>query len=175
MQHFDRLAVRPPVGKADTVEAQPIREGRRAIGEGGRAIGEDRTAPAGTRLKSPFLSGAGAVVDHGGELAEGGQRLSQRLHVGLGLGDLRHGLTVIADTDESAKRVKLMDTVDRKPVISQGSFDADATKASTYKLVGPEYFNFFALIMGCVGVLFIFVAYFYKERTHVREAEKVAP
>ena len=34
---------------------------------------------------------------------------------------------------------------------------------------GPEYFNFFVMVMAGVGVLFIFVAMAYKEKTHVRE------
>ena len=54
------------------------------------------------------------------------------------------------------------------PVASSGSFDALKSQVSTYKLVGPEYFNFFAMVMAAVGVLFIFVAAMYRERTHVR-------
>ena len=45
---------------------------------------------------------------------------------------------------------------------------------STYKLVGPQYFNFFALLMAVVGVLFIVVAIFYKEKTHVRDEARTA-
>ena len=40
---------------------------------------------------------------------------------------------------------------------------------STYRLVGPQYFKFFAILMAVVGVLFIFVAARYKERTHLRD------
>ncbi len=40
---------------------------------------------------------------------------------------------------------------------------------TTYRLVGPEYFNFFAAVMAGVGVLFIFVAMMYRERTYLRE------
>jgi len=46
------------------------------------------------------------------------------------------------------------------------------TETSTYKLVGPEYFYFFSMVMSGVGLLFIFVAAFYKERTHVRVESK---
>jgi hypothetical protein len=42
---------------------------------------------------------------------------------------------------------------------------------TTYKLVGPQYFNFFAELMAAVGVLFVVYAMFYKERTHVRTEE----
>jgi hypothetical protein len=41
---------------------------------------------------------------------------------------------------------------------------------STYRLVGPQYFNFFAALMAALGVLFIPVAMRYKEQTHVRGA-----
>jgi POT family proton-dependent oligopeptide transporter len=84
------------------------------------------------------------------------------------------GTFLVAEADTAGKRVRLMDTVDRKPVASTGSFDASKTEVSTYKLVGPEYFNFFALVMACVGVLFIVVAYFYKERTHLRDESHAA-
>jgi hypothetical protein len=43
---------------------------------------------------------------------------------------------------------------------------------STYKLVGPQYFNFFAGLMALVGLAFIVVAYFYKEKTHLRDEAK---
>jgi proton-dependent oligopeptide transporter, POT family len=79
------------------------------------------------------------------------------------------GTFLVAEKDAGQHRLRLMDVVDRKPVESRGSFDAAKTEVSTYKLVGPEYFNFFAMVMGAVGVLFIFVAFFYKERTHLRE------
>ena len=79
------------------------------------------------------------------------------------------GTYLVAATDADKKRVKLMDVVDRKPVVSSGAFDAAKAEVSTYKLVGPEYFNFFAMIMAGVGVLFIFVAMFYREQTHLRD------
>jgi hypothetical protein len=34
--------------------------------------------------------------------------------------------------------------------------------------VGPQYFNFFAYLMAGTGVLFIFAAMLYRERTYVR-------
>jgi POT family proton-dependent oligopeptide transporter len=79
------------------------------------------------------------------------------------------GTFLVAAADTETRRVRLMDAVDRKPVASSGSFDAAKTSVSTYKLVGPQYFNFFALIMAAVGVLFIFVAMAYKEKTHLRD------
>ena len=68
-----------------------------------------------------------------------------------------------------------MDVVDRKPVVSKGSFDEKGAEVATYRLVGPQYFNFFALIMACVGALFVVVAMLYREKTHLRsEAEAEA-
>jgi len=84
------------------------------------------------------------------------------------------GTYLVAETDDQGKRVKLMDVVERKPVPSSGAFDATKAEVSTYKLVGPEYFNFFALVMSCVGVLFIFVAALYREKTHLRDDRPVA-
>ena len=79
------------------------------------------------------------------------------------------GTFLVAETDPSKNRVRLMDVVDRKPVASSGTFAPEKAEASTYKLVGPEYFNFFAMMMAGVGVLFIFVAMFYREKTHLRD------
>jgi POT family proton-dependent oligopeptide transporter len=81
------------------------------------------------------------------------------------------GTYLVAAIDQAGRRVELMDVVDRKPVASAGRFDAASAKVSTYKLVGPQYFNFFALIMACVAVLFVFVAVLYREKTHLREEE----
>jgi POT family proton-dependent oligopeptide transporter len=79
------------------------------------------------------------------------------------------GTFLVAATDPTNNRVELMDVVDRKPVVSKGTFDAKSAEVATYRLVGPQYFNFFALVMACVGVLFIFVAMLYKEKTHLRD------
>ena len=84
------------------------------------------------------------------------------------------GTYLVAATDAEKKRVRLMDVVDRKPVVSSGVFDGPKSEVSTYKLVGPEYFNFFAMVMAGVGVLFIFVAMFYREQTHLRDEEHPA-
>ena len=79
------------------------------------------------------------------------------------------GTYLVAETDAANNRVKLMDSVDRLPVASTGTFDAGQAKVSTYKLVGPQYFNFFAMAMAVVGLLFILVAALYKEKTHLRD------
>jgi POT family proton-dependent oligopeptide transporter len=79
------------------------------------------------------------------------------------------GTFLVAAVDETGRRVELMDVVDRKPVRSSGTFDAKQARVSTYRLVGAQYFQFFALVMAAVGVLFIFVAAFYREKTHLRD------
>ncbi|HZU85003.1 MAG TPA: MFS transporter [Polyangiaceae bacterium] len=79
------------------------------------------------------------------------------------------GTFLVAATDEGGRRVRLMDAVDRKPVATSGAFDAKAAQVSTYKLVGREYFDFFALVMACVAVVFVFVASLYREKTHLRD------
>jgi len=81
------------------------------------------------------------------------------------------GTYLVAEADQAQKRVRLMDPVDRKPLVSTGTFDAGKSTVTTYKLVGPEYFNFFALVMACVGVVFILVAAMYKEQSHLRQED----
>jgi POT family proton-dependent oligopeptide transporter len=85
------------------------------------------------------------------------------------------GTFLVAATDADKKRVRLMDVVDRQPIVSVGTFDAAKADVTTYKLVGPQYFNFFAMAMAAVGVLFVFVAYFYKEKDHLRKDDDEAP
>ncbi|MGH8541444.1 MAG: MFS transporter [Stenotrophobium sp.] len=82
------------------------------------------------------------------------------------------GTYLVAHVDEAGRRVELMDVVNRKSVASSGQFDAAKAKVSTYRLVGPQYFNFFAEMMGVVGLLFVFVAIFYREKNHVRHEER---
>jgi POT family proton-dependent oligopeptide transporter len=79
------------------------------------------------------------------------------------------GTFLVAANDVDGKRLELMDVVDRKPVVTRGVFDAAKAEVSTYRLVGPEYFNFFAIMMTCMGILFVFVAMFYREKTHLRD------
>jgi POT family proton-dependent oligopeptide transporter len=85
------------------------------------------------------------------------------------------GTYLVASTNPSEGRAELMDAVNRKPVSSTGAFDrAKGAEVSTYRLVGPEYFYFFAEVMGVVAVLFIFVAMLYREKTYVRQDEQGA-
>jgi POT family proton-dependent oligopeptide transporter len=79
------------------------------------------------------------------------------------------GTYLVGQTDPAAKRVRLMDVVSRKPVASTGSYDGAKSEVSTYRLVGPQYFDFFATMMAVVGLLFVVVAFFYKEKTYLRD------
>jgi len=84
------------------------------------------------------------------------------------------GTYLVKTVDAAASRVELMDVVERKAMTSTGTFDAAKAQVSTYRLVGPQYFQFFTLLMSAVGVLFIFVAMLYKERTHLRDESQDA-
>lgn len=79
------------------------------------------------------------------------------------------GTFLIGEIDPAGKRIKLLDKVERRDVVSTGEFAADKADVSTYALVGPVYFLFFAGLMGATAVLFIFFAMGFKERTFVRE------
>jgi len=81
------------------------------------------------------------------------------------------GTYLVSRVEEGTGRLQLMDAVTRKPIATRGSFDAARSRVSTYALVGPAYFLFFAAIMAVVGVVFIFVAYFVREVTYVRTEE----
>ena len=85
------------------------------------------------------------------------------------------GTYLVAHVDDQSKGIELMDVVNRRPVASTGTFDAAKSEVSTYKLVGPQYFNFFALVMSCAAVLFLFVAAFYRGTTHLRDEAQRAP
>jgi len=84
------------------------------------------------------------------------------------------GTYLVFATDPGGNRLQLMDPVDRKPLATSGTFNSAKAKVTTYRLVGPEYFNFFALAMAAMGVIFIFVAMLYKEQSHVREEAPAA-
>ncbi len=78
------------------------------------------------------------------------------------------GTYLVAEIDAAKGRVKLMDAVDRKPVATTGDFNREKATVTTYRLVGPEYFYFFALMMAIGGVVFIPVAVKYRGESHVR-------
>jgi proton-dependent oligopeptide transporter, POT family len=79
------------------------------------------------------------------------------------------GTYIVSEVDAANRRLRLMDLVSRHPLKSSGEFKS-AKSVATYSLVGPMYFYFFAGLMALVGVIFIFVAMAYKERTYVRDA-----
>jgi POT family proton-dependent oligopeptide transporter len=77
------------------------------------------------------------------------------------------GTFLVSEIDTAGSRVRLMDVVERAPLKTQGTYVATG-EVATYYLVGPNYFYFFIVVMGIMGVIFIFVAKAYKEKTHVR-------
>ena len=82
------------------------------------------------------------------------------------------GTFLVAEIQGS--RVRLMDNDHRRPVVTTGTWNSQTAVVSTYRLVGAEYFNFFAYMMAAMGVIFIGVAMVYRERTYVRAAEAPA-
>jgi POT family proton-dependent oligopeptide transporter len=77
------------------------------------------------------------------------------------------GTFLVSEIDAAKSRVRLMDVVNRAPIKTEGSYESGG-EVATYRLVGPIYFYFFIAVMGVMGVIFIFVAMVYKEKTYVR-------
>jgi len=84
------------------------------------------------------------------------------------------GTFLISAIDVSGNRVKLMDVVHRQPLASTGEYKAATAKVSTYRLVGADYFLFFAGAAALAGFLFIFVIGLYREKIHVRQDDTAA-
>lgn len=80
------------------------------------------------------------------------------------------GTFLVAEVDAAQNRLRLMDKVTREPLVTRGRFDAAAADVSTYALVGPVYFLFFAALMGAAAVVFVGFAMWFRERTYVRDA-----
>ncbi len=81
------------------------------------------------------------------------------------------GTYLIARIEPDGTRVQLMDAVTRAPLATRGAFDGARASVSTYALVGPDYFTFFAKMMGVVALIFLVVAALVPEVTHVRQAD----
>ena len=77
------------------------------------------------------------------------------------------GTFLVSKIDAANSRVQLMDVVERAPLKTQGAY-RDTGRVETYYLVGPNYFYFFIVVMAVMGVIFIFFASRYQEKTHVR-------
>lgn len=78
------------------------------------------------------------------------------------------GTYLVQTVDATGGRLRLMDSVTRQPIVTSGSFDAAHAEVSTYALVGPVYFLFFAGLLAILAVIFVFVALTVKETVHVR-------
>jgi POT family proton-dependent oligopeptide transporter len=79
------------------------------------------------------------------------------------------GTFLIGRIDAVAQRIELLDVVARQPLATHGSFVAASAQVSTYRLVGRDYFLFFAALMAGTAVVFVGVATRYRDRTHVRD------
>ena len=112
------------------------------------------------------LANAGAIVE--------GQKIDFDGKTGVyvvkadGSSERLAGTFLVGSVDAGNGRVKLLNVEDRTPTATTGVFDAKNADVSTYALVGPAYFMFFAKLMAAGALLFIAVAYFYRERTYVR-------
>jgi POT family proton-dependent oligopeptide transporter len=78
------------------------------------------------------------------------------------------GTYLVGSVDSARQRVSLLNAEDLSPTASRGKFAARPAEVSTYALVGPAYFLFFAKLMGAAAVLFVGFASLYRERTYVR-------
>jgi Dipeptide/tripeptide permease len=108
-----------------------------------------------------------------------GQKIDFEHHTGVEITTVsgRHsaleGTLLVGRIDVPSGRVELLDPIHRQALRSSGTFDAAQAQVSTYALVGPWYFLFFAGVMVAAALLFIVVALFYRERSHVRpDAER---
>jgi POT family proton-dependent oligopeptide transporter len=102
-----------------------------------------------------------------------GQKIDFNESTGLTVHTADGKLAPLAGTflvaEERGDRVRLMDNQHRQDVDTSGTWNQAGAVVSTYKLVGPQYFNFFAFWMAAFGVLFIGVAMLYREQVYVRE------
>jgi len=73
-------------------------------------------------------------------------------------------------SDVQGARVRLINAIDRKPVVTSGTFAlAQGASVSTTYLVGPAYFYFFAIVVAVMGLVYIVVATRYQDQSFVRE------
>ncbi len=82
-----------------------------------------------------------------------------------------NGTFLIAEIDAAQNRARLADTIHRAPVATTGSFATETAQVSTYKLVGPDYFLFFAGTGAAAALGFMLVAGFYRDRSYVRASD----
>jgi len=79
------------------------------------------------------------------------------------------GTYLVGTVQADSGRVLLLDAVSREPLATRGSLDAAHATVSTYRLVGPAYFLFFAGIMAAAATVFVLVATRVAETTHLRD------
>ena len=114
-----------------------------------------------------------AVADSGGTIAFVGDT---GVEIVTGDGSTRPlgGTYLISAVDAEAGTVALK-TVQQEPLVTRGTF-TDATRVSTYRMTGADYFYFFAWMVLTAGVVFSVVARFYRERQFIQsldDAERI--
>ena len=109
----------------------------------------------------------GQKIDFAGETGIKVQRAN-------GKSETLDGTYLVSKIDTSGERLLLMDVIDRQPISTIGVFDRAHASVSTYRLVGPQYFEFFTILVCGMGVIFVFVAARYQERTHLRDERPAA-
>ncbi|MBX6420346.1 MAG: MFS transporter [Nevskia sp.] len=150
------------------------------------AFGNAYTAQVNSQMVKPLHATditAGAQTWVGLEDVSGlqtGQKIDLGGDTGLSLRDEAghtiplEGTFLVAQIDRAGRRVRLADAVHGRDVATIGAFRRGSATVSTYRLVGPQYFLFFAAAAALAGVLFLFVSGFYRERSHVREDRAAA-
>ena len=81
------------------------------------------------------------------------------------------GTYLVQAIEPASGRLQLMDAVTRKPLLTHGSLATPGAHVSTYALVGPDYFLFFAKVLAAVAVVFVLVAMLVPEAVYVRHDE----
>lgn len=79
------------------------------------------------------------------------------------------GTFLVQDIDSAGGRLHLMDAVTRRSLVTTGEANVGKLSVSTYALVGPQYFTFFAKLLGAAGLIYLLVSVVLKETTHVRK------
>jgi proton-dependent oligopeptide transporter, POT family len=88
--------------------------------------------------------------------------------VSLADGGTLSGTYLVGEVDPIGQRVELVNIRNREPLVSQGE-PAGAVSAARYTLNGADYFYFFAWLMLGATVVFVGIARFYREQTHVQD------
>ena len=145
------------------------------------SVGNAFTAAVNTIMVKPLTASAMQVGDSTWVTLEGaanfvtGQKIDFAGETGVqvllaeGKTEILAGTYLVGEVDAASSRLRLLDKVYRQPLRTSGVFEPAKAEVSTYALVGPIYFLFFAALMAAAALLYIFYAMWFKETTFVRE------